>query len=86
MGFYLHFLAVPVWDVYTPANGPIAATDTIDVANFGVSWGFSIVAVPEPSTMALGVVGVIVFVPVVLRRRRAGADLAPGDFADACRY
>jgi hypothetical protein len=58
VGFFLHFLAIPVWDVYTPAQGiNNPATDTIDVGNFGVSWGFSVV--PEPSSLILLAVGLL---------------------------
>ncbi len=55
IGTYLHFLAIPTWDVYTPAvaavgsTPAVAAKDSIDVGNFGVAWGFQIV--PEPASI-----------------------------------
>jgi hypothetical protein len=51
-GTYLDFTVIPVWDVYTPGADGNPATESIDVANVGLSWGFSIV--PEPTTALFG--------------------------------
>jgi hypothetical protein len=67
VGTYLHFDAIPVWDVYTPAAGLNPATDTIDVGNYGLSWGFTIV--PEPSSVILTAVGLLGLVSCLRRRR-----------------
>jgi hypothetical protein len=56
VGTYLHFTAIPTWDVFTPAAGATPASESIDVGNFGLAWGFAIV--PEPSTAVLLAVGV----------------------------
>jgi PEP-CTERM motif len=70
VGTYLHFLAIPTWDVYTPAAGGNPATDTIDVANYGLAWGFQIVAVPEPSSLALVALGLLAVARHRARNRR----------------
>jgi hypothetical protein len=70
-GFFIHFDAIPVWDVFTPAANGKPATDAIDVGNFGVGWGFSIVAVPEPSTVLLLTLG-LPGLAVCIRQRRNG--------------
>lgn len=51
-GKYLHFTAIPTWDIFTPAAAGNPATENIDVADYGVTWGFSVV-VPEPSAITL---------------------------------
>jgi hypothetical protein len=65
-GTYLHFDAIPTWDVYTPATAMTPATDTIDIGNYAVAWGFTVV--PEPA------VGMCVIIAAVgagcLSRRR----------------
>jgi hypothetical protein len=53
VGTYLDFTVIPVWDVFTPAANGNPATESIDVANVGLQWGFSIV--PEPTTALFGV-------------------------------
>jgi len=52
-GTYLHFTAIPTWDVFTAANGNNPATETIEVGDLALTWGFSIQAVPEPSSICL---------------------------------
>jgi hypothetical protein len=45
------------------AQGQNPATESINVADFGVAWGFAIV--PEPSSfimLAVGMMGVVVYV------------------------
>ena len=68
VGTYLHFTAIPTWDVFTPAAGGNLATDVIDVADFGLAWGFAIV--PQPSSSSLVVVGFLLLIGHVWRRRR----------------
>ena len=68
VGTYLHFTAIPTWDVFTPAADDNPAIDVIDVANFGVGWGFAIV--PQPSSISLLTVGFVVFIGYVLHRGR----------------
>ena len=51
VGSYLHFTVIPIWDVFTPATGSKPATENIDVADFGLAWGFFVV--PEPSSLLL---------------------------------
>ena len=55
VGTYLHFDAIPTWDIFTPAAGGNPATESIDVGNFGLAWGFQIV--PEPSSIVLVLIG-----------------------------
>ena len=50
VGTYLHFDVIPTWDVYTPASGDTPASEQIDVANYGLAWGFQIV--PETPSIA----------------------------------
>ncbi|HVU86436.1 MAG TPA: PEP-CTERM sorting domain-containing protein [Pirellulales bacterium] len=69
VGFYIHFEAIPTWDVYTPAGGGNPATDTIYVGNYGVGWGFSIV--PEPCSIVMMFFGAVGMLVVVVRRRHA---------------
>lgn len=52
IGTYLHFDVVPVWDIYTPPSNGSPASEDIDVANYALSWGFTIDAVPEPRALA----------------------------------
>ncbi len=40
VGTYLHFVTIPTWDVFTPANGKTPASETIYVANYGAGLGF----------------------------------------------
>jgi len=54
-GFYFHADVFPIWDVFTPAAAGKPATESIDIADYGVAWGFSIV--PEPSSIVLIVMG-----------------------------
>lgn len=68
VGFYIHFLAIPTWDVYTPAANGNPATDSIEVGNYGVMWGFSIV--PEPSSVSLLMVALVCLVGFIWRRTR----------------
>jgi hypothetical protein len=65
IGTYLHFDAIPTWDIYTPGADGSPATEQIDVANYGLAWGFSIV--PEPATM--GIFAGIALVALAKRRR-----------------
>jgi hypothetical protein len=55
VGTFFRATAIPTWDVYVPATMTSPATETIDVGDYGVSWGFYIV--PEPATGALIVIG-----------------------------
>ncbi len=71
VGFYIQFETIPVWDVYTPAGGGNAATDVIDVGNYGVTWGFAIV--PEPSSIVMVLVGSASVALVRLRKRKLEA-------------
>jgi hypothetical protein len=64
VGTYLHFNAIPTWDVFTPAAGTTPAKESIDVADYGVAWGFQIV--PEPGTASIGLLMVV----SLLRRNR----------------
>jgi hypothetical protein len=68
VGTYLHFETSPAWDVFTPAGGGKPAMESIDVADFGLAWGFTIV--PEPSTSVLMIVG-LALSGVFARLRRA---------------
>jgi hypothetical protein len=68
-GTYLHFYAIPTWDIFIPAKGETPASEQIVVANYGVSWGFSIVAVPEPATNVLLVIGAALIVAWYRRAR-----------------
>ena len=43
-GFYFQAFTFPTWDVFTPAGGGNPATETLDVGDYGVSWGFGITA------------------------------------------
>jgi len=63
IGSYLHFTAIPTWDVLFPDTIP--PSETIKVADYGVTWGFSIV--PEPSAVLLVIVGSSL---IALARRR----------------
>jgi hypothetical protein len=63
VGSYLHFTAIPTWDVYFPDTIP--PSETIKVADYGVAWGFSIV--PEPSAVLLMFIGSSL---IALARRR----------------
>jgi len=74
-GTYLHFDAIPTWDVFTPAMGDTAASELIEVGNYGLAWGFSIV--PEPSTISLMAVGLLGLAGYTWRRRQSpcGASL-----------
>jgi hypothetical protein len=68
VGFYIHFNAIPVWDVYVPAANGNPATDAIYVGNYGMGWGFSIV--PEPGAFVLMVFSAVSILIVAVRRRR----------------
>ena len=68
VGSYLHFTAIPVWDVFIPAMGMTPATETIYTANYGLAWGFAIV--PEPSSFILLIVGIV---GVLVYKRRSKA-------------
>src|SRR5215472_5408792 len=62
VGSYLHFTVIPIWDVFTPAAGGRPATESIDIADFGLAWGFFVV--PEPSSLlllAVGLLGLVVY-------------------------
>ncbi|PWU12992.1 MAG: hypothetical protein C5B50_20325 [Verrucomicrobia bacterium] len=67
VGFYFYADVFPVWDVYTPASGGNPATETIDIGDYGVQWGFLIV--PEPSSISMIFLGLFA-VGIVLRRGR----------------
>lgn len=56
-GTYLSFYLIPTWDIFIPADGENPAIEQIVVANYGVSWGFAIYAVPEPGTSILLLAG-----------------------------
>lgn len=66
-GTYLHFTAIPVWDIYTPAAGEDPATESINVGNYGISWGFAVI--PEPSS-SFAFIFVLSLGMRALRRRR----------------
>ena len=68
VGTYLDFTVIPVWDVFTPAAGATPATESIDVANEGIEWGFTVV--PEPTTALFGAA---LFGVCVIGRRRTPA-------------
>jgi hypothetical protein len=57
VGKYLHFDAIPTWDIFTPAEGNTPAKESIDVGNYGLAWGFSIIGCPPapapPAVIAL---------------------------------
>jgi hypothetical protein len=69
IGTYLHFDTIPTWDVFTPAAGGNPATENIDVGNYAVTWGFTIV--PEPSLTILAGAGLLVSLMVRKFRRTA---------------
>jgi hypothetical protein len=77
VGNYLHFVAIPTWDVFTPAGGGNPATESIDVANFGLSWGFQIIGAPEPSSTVLIAIGVVSIGAVRLVRRKVKRPAFP---------
>lgn len=79
VGTYLHFTAIPTWDLFTPASGGNPATEIISVADYGISWGFQIV--PEPSSIVLIVTGSVVICGVALLRRDADAGAGAVDQA-----
>lgn len=60
IGTYLHFTTIPAWDVDIGGKNHIIVGDT------GISWGFTIV--PEPSTITLMVVGVLILIVTRFRR------------------
>jgi hypothetical protein len=67
VGSYLHFTVIPIWDVFTPATDGKAATESIDIADFGLAWGFFVV--PEPSSLLLLVAGFLGLVVYAAGRR-----------------
>src|SRR5215470_8186520 len=67
VGSYLHFTVIPIWDVFTPATGGKAATESIDIADFGLAWGFFVV--PEPSSLLLLAAGFLWLVVYAAGRR-----------------
>jgi hypothetical protein len=66
VGTYLHFTAIPTWDIFTPAAGETPAKESINVANYGLAWGF--VIVPEPASFVLIVIGCSAVCGVRLRK------------------
>jgi hypothetical protein len=78
VGTYLHFDSIPTWDVFTPAADGKPATETIDVGNFGLAWGFTIspaVVMPEPSSIMLVLVG---SASIFVLRRSSKSDASAG--------
>jgi hypothetical protein len=74
VGTYLNFETVPVWDVYTPGTNGGASTESIDVGDYGVAWGFQVESpsvVPEPSSFLLVTLGAASITLVHLRRQGA---------------
>jgi hypothetical protein len=67
-GTYLHFTTIPAWDV---SNG--GTVDWLVVGNTGLSWGFSIVSVPEPSAIVFVAEALVGALAVVTWRRRRRA-------------
>ena len=67
IGTYLHFTAIPAWDIFTPAAGLTPASSTIAVGDYGLAWGF--VIVPEPATLILFVIAWCSFGAVRQRRK-----------------
>lgn len=47
-GFYFQAFSFPTWDVFTAAGNGKPATETIDIGNYGVSWGFYITGAANP--------------------------------------
>jgi hypothetical protein len=70
IGTYLHFTTIPTWDVYTPAAGGNPAMESIEVGDYGVTWGFTIV--PEPRMVWFLAIGAVC---LWLRNRRATATV-----------
>lgn len=68
VGTYLHFFAIPTWDVFTPVSGMTPASDSIDVGNYAVEWGFTIV--PEPSSIVLISIGSASISVLLLLKRK----------------
>lgn len=74
VGYYLHFQVIPVWDVFVPAVPPAdgnpgtPASETMYAGNYGVAWGFRIV--PEPSSIAMMVFGMVTLVGIAWKRRK----------------
>lgn len=66
VGTYLTFTAIPTWDLYNATTG----NEIIDVATYGVKWGFNITAVPEPSRL-VGILGLAIIGIVYQRRSKA---------------
>ncbi len=64
IGAYLHFTTIPSWDVL------VGATNYAIVGDTGITWGFTVV--PEPSTIILVGVG-IVLITIVARFQRTRA-------------
>jgi hypothetical protein len=68
IGTYLHFTVFPTWDVFTPAQPGVPATESMYVGNYGVSWGFSMV--PEPSSVIMLSFGFVAIIGVAWKLRR----------------
>lgn len=73
VGTYLHFDAIPTWDIFTPAAGGKPASEIIDVGNYGLQWGFSIVPAPEPSSLLLLGSGFLAMAGVLRKRLCRGS-------------
>jgi len=74
LGTYLHFDAIPTWDVFTPASGMTPASESIDVGNYAISRGFSIV--PEPSSIVLISIGSASICIVWLLKRKTNQPVS----------
>lgn len=66
---YLHFIDIPTWDIFTPGAAGKPATETIDVASYGISYGFTVTAVPLPSTFLLFISAILGLVGNAYQRK-----------------